>query len=99
MLPLAREAIRRGGLYPCVYNAANEEAVAAFLSERAAFLDIPVIVEYVLNMKWDGAAGGRRDRSGVSSRGSDIGAVLEADAGARTAAAEFIKNGLSGRRK
>jgi 1-deoxy-D-xylulose-5-phosphate reductoisomerase len=102
MLPLACEAIRRGGLYPCVYNAANEAAVAAFLSEKAGFLDIPVIVGYVLNMKWDGSggtAGGKKGRPGVPSPGPDIGAVLEADAGARSAAAEFIRNRFSGRRR
>ncbi|MDR1898473.1 MAG: 1-deoxy-D-xylulose-5-phosphate reductoisomerase [Treponema sp.] len=80
MLPLAYEAIRRGGLYPCVYNAANEAAVAAFLSGRAGFLDIPVIVDYVLNMKWD------------PGYGQEIGAVLEADERARAAAAEFIRD-------
>jgi 1-deoxy-D-xylulose-5-phosphate reductoisomerase len=100
MLPLACEAIRRGGLYPCVYNAANEAAVAAFLSGKAGFLDIPVIVGYVLNMKWEGAggtAGGEKGRSGPSC-GQGIGAVLEADAGARAAAAEFIGNRFPGRK-
>jgi 1-deoxy-D-xylulose-5-phosphate reductoisomerase len=49
MLALAYEAARRGGLYPCAYNGANEEAAAAFLEGRIGFLDIPRIVEYVLN--------------------------------------------------
>jgi 1-deoxy-D-xylulose-5-phosphate reductoisomerase len=49
MLTLAYEAARRGGLYPCVYNGANEAAAAAFLEGRIGFLDIPRIVEYVLN--------------------------------------------------
>jgi 1-deoxy-D-xylulose-5-phosphate reductoisomerase len=31
---------RRGGTYPAVYNAANEECVAAFLEGRIGFLDI-----------------------------------------------------------
>jgi 1-deoxy-D-xylulose-5-phosphate reductoisomerase len=100
MLPLAWEAIRRGGLYPCVYNAANEAAAAAFLSGKAGFLDIPVIVGYVLNMKWDGpgdTAGRKKDRSGVSRHGTaGLEAVLEADAGARSAAAEFIRNRFRG---
>lgn len=43
-LPLAFEAIRRGGNIPCVLNAANEAAVAAFLHGRIAFYDIPRIV-------------------------------------------------------
>ncbi len=48
MLPLAREAGERGGTYPCVYNAANEVAVQAFLDGRIGFLDIPAAVEDVL---------------------------------------------------
>ena len=40
MLPLAREAGRRGGTFPCAYNAANEVAVQAFLDGRIGFLDI-----------------------------------------------------------
>ncbi|MDR1443618.1 MAG: 1-deoxy-D-xylulose-5-phosphate reductoisomerase [Treponema sp.] len=54
MLPLAAEAARRGGLYPCAYNAANEEAVEAFFQGRAGFLDIPAIVRYVLDRDWEG---------------------------------------------
>src|SRR3954449_1779828 len=37
MLPLAREAGERGGTFPCTYNAANEEAVAAFAAGRIGF--------------------------------------------------------------
>jgi len=47
-LGIAFEAARKGGTYPAVMNAANEEAVAAFLDERLAFLAIPSIVEDVL---------------------------------------------------
>jgi 1-deoxy-D-xylulose 5-phosphate reductoisomerase len=85
-----------------VYNAANEAAVAAFLSEKANFLDIPVIVDYVLNMKWEGSGpaaggeGGGKGRSGVPPHGPAIEAVLEADKKARSAAAEFIKKRVSG---
>ncbi|MGH2783675.1 MAG: 1-deoxy-D-xylulose-5-phosphate reductoisomerase [Actinomycetota bacterium] len=45
---LAVAAARRGGTYPCVLNAANEEAVEAFLSERLRFGAIPVVIERVL---------------------------------------------------
>jgi len=38
---LALEAARRGGTAPCVLNAANEEAVEAFLSQRLRFGAIP----------------------------------------------------------
>jgi len=44
-LRLAREALRTGGAAATVLNAANEVAVAAFLSERIGFLDIAAIVE------------------------------------------------------
>ena len=37
---LAREVGRRGGVAPAVYNAANEECVAAFLAGRLPFLGI-----------------------------------------------------------
>jgi 1-deoxy-D-xylulose-5-phosphate reductoisomerase len=44
MLALARDAGERGGTYPCVFNAANEAAVAAFLDGRLPFLDIGAVV-------------------------------------------------------
>ena len=47
-LALAYEAMRRGGNTPCVLNAANEVAVAAFLHERIGFLDMPRIIENVM---------------------------------------------------
>jgi 1-deoxy-D-xylulose-5-phosphate reductoisomerase len=45
---LALEAARRGGTAPCVLNAANEEAVEAFLSERLRFCAISRVIEAVL---------------------------------------------------
>lgn len=45
---LALEAARRGVTYPCVLNAANEEAVAGFLEGRLAFGGIPVVIDRVL---------------------------------------------------
>ena len=47
-LALAYEALRRGGNIPCVLNAANEEVVAAFLSDRIRFCDIPELVSRVV---------------------------------------------------
>jgi len=47
-LGLAEQALRRGGTAPAVLNAANEEAVAAFLESRIRFTDIPVVIEQVL---------------------------------------------------
>ena len=43
-LSVCRDALRRGGLYPTVANAANEAAVAMFLREQIRFLDIADIV-------------------------------------------------------
>jgi len=47
-LKLAREALKQGQSAPAVLNAANEEAVSAFLCEKISFGDIPCIVEEVL---------------------------------------------------
>jgi 1-deoxy-D-xylulose-5-phosphate reductoisomerase len=45
---LAYEAGGKGGAYPAVLNAANEEAVTAFLAGRLAFTAIPRVLEAVL---------------------------------------------------
>ena len=44
-LALARHAGETGGTLPCVMNAANEVAVAAFLAEQIGYLDIAACVE------------------------------------------------------
>jgi 1-deoxy-D-xylulose-5-phosphate reductoisomerase len=49
-LRLAREALEAGGGAPCVLNAANEVAVAAFLDGRIGFLDIVAIVSDVVEV-------------------------------------------------
>ncbi len=43
-LEICRRALRKGGLYPAVANAANEAAVQMFLERKIGFLDIPDIV-------------------------------------------------------
>ncbi|MBR6258405.1 MAG: 1-deoxy-D-xylulose-5-phosphate reductoisomerase [Lachnospiraceae bacterium] len=43
-LPLAVEVGKAGGILPTVYNAANEEAVAAFLAGKTGFLDISEMI-------------------------------------------------------
>ena len=48
-LKLAKEAGAAAGTYPTVMAAADEIAVEAFLQERIAFTDIPVIVEQVMH--------------------------------------------------
>ncbi|MDR1838973.1 MAG: 1-deoxy-D-xylulose-5-phosphate reductoisomerase [Treponema sp.] len=82
MLSLAQEAAKRGGLYPCAYNAANEEAVCAFLSQKIGFLDIPEITEYVMERDW-------------ALHYNDKETVLKADTDARLEAVKFIKKRLS----
>jgi 1-deoxy-D-xylulose-5-phosphate reductoisomerase len=70
LLALARDAGERGGTFPCVFNAANEVAVAAFLAGRIGFLDIAALVEDALG-RADGAAA------------SDLDELREADRRAR----------------
>lgn len=48
LLKMAFEAIKRGGNTPCVLNAANERAVAAFLHGKIGFTDIPRVAEKTL---------------------------------------------------
>lgn len=48
-LALAYEAARKGGNIPTALNAANEMAVAMFLDRRISYLQIPEIIEYVMN--------------------------------------------------
>jgi len=73
MLALAREAGEKGGAAPCVYNAANEIAVAAFLAGRLPFLAIPEVVGETL-----AAAGDNPVR--------DLDDLLEVDRATRAAA-------------
>jgi 1-deoxy-D-xylulose-5-phosphate reductoisomerase len=70
LLPLAYEAGRLGGTYPCAYNAANEVAVTAFRAGRIGFLEIASLVEDVL---------GRVD----GSPARDLDELAEADRRAR----------------
>jgi 1-deoxy-D-xylulose-5-phosphate reductoisomerase len=85
-LGLAREAIRRGGAAPCALNAADETAVAAFLSGRIAFPGIARVVERVL------------EKTPTSPMGS-IDEVLAADREARRMAEAFVAAEDARRRK
>ena len=49
-LGLAYDALKAGDSYTTVLNAANEEAVAAFLQNKIKFAQIPEIVEQALNV-------------------------------------------------
>ena len=78
-LRLAREALDAGGARPCVLNAANEVAVAAFLADRIGFLEIAAIVEDTM-ARYDPPAPDTLD------------AVLAVDAQARVYADERVKD-------
>jgi 1-deoxy-D-xylulose-5-phosphate reductoisomerase len=81
MLTYAQEAVKMGGLYSCAYNAANEEAAAAFLEQKIGFLDIPRITGYVMEGDW-------------SANYNDKETVLKADADARMKAVSYLKKYL-----
>jgi len=82
-LALARAAGLAGGLAPCALNAADEEAVAAFLAGRCRFSDIPALVERALETC-----------SGDSL--SALEQVREADSAARAAVHETLRAGVPG---
>lgn len=49
LLGYAFDAIKKGGNMPCILNAANEKAVAAFLKGEIGFTDMPRLAEYVMD--------------------------------------------------
>ncbi|MBA0902223.1 MAG: 1-deoxy-D-xylulose-5-phosphate reductoisomerase [Candidatus Nitrotoga sp.] len=77
-LALAYEALRAGGTLPAVLNAANEVAVAAFLSKKIPFLAISSLIDGVLT------------NSTVESIGT-LEDVFRADESARVLANHLIK--------
>jgi 1-deoxy-D-xylulose-5-phosphate reductoisomerase len=80
LLALARRAGEQGGTYPCVFNAANEVAVAAFLDGRLPFLGIADVVADTL-----------ADADGASAR--DLDELIAADDAARRHARDALKVG------
>ncbi len=76
-LALAYAAGRSGGTMPCVYNAANEVAVYAFLAQSIPFLAIAEVIETVM-----------AEHQVIQC--SDLETVLQADAWARAAAKACI---------
>ena len=77
-LRLARDALKAGGSAPAVLNAANEEAVAAFLEGGLSFLDIADCVAHCLNTI-------------AVHPLQDVDAVTHIDQRARSQARAFIK--------
>ena len=76
-LKLAYEAMNAGGAAPCVLNAANEAAVAAFLDGQIKFTDIAKTVAHCLAQDFSDGIG-------------DIGGLLAQDARTRAQARAFI---------
>jgi 1-deoxy-D-xylulose-5-phosphate reductoisomerase len=77
-IALAYRALRTGGTLPAAMNAANEEAVQAFIDERISLTDIPRIIEEVMD--------------GHTLRAvENLDVVLEADRTARLHAASIIE--------
>ena len=78
-LGLAYAALRAGGTVPAVLNGANEVAVAAFLGGQIAFLDIPSILERVLEA-----------HAASASAAADLETLVDADEWSRTAAQRWV---------
>ena len=78
-LRIAIDCGKAGGTLPCVFNAANEEAVYAFLDNKIKYLDIPYITEKVASLHKNIAAPCIED-------------IERADAEARAAAQSIIAN-------
>ena len=76
-LALARQAGETGGTLPCVMNAANEVAVAAFLDRRCSYLDIAQTVEAVMDLH-------------CVEQVTGLEQLQDVDAWARATAAEYI---------
>ena len=76
-LKLAYQAMNAGGAAPCVLNAANEVAVAAFLDKRIKFTDITKVVAHCLAQDF-------------SDGHHDIEGLLAQDAQTRRQAEAFI---------
>jgi len=77
-LALAYRALRTGGTLPAAMNAANEEAVQAFIDERISLTDIPLVIEAVMD----------RHQTELAN---ELATILEADRSARLAAGEEIQ--------
>jgi 1-deoxy-D-xylulose-5-phosphate reductoisomerase len=75
---LAREAGQAGGTVPAVYNAANEQSVAAFMSGRIPFTGIVDTVAQVVS-----------EHDGGSATVTEVAEILAADHWARTRAGEL----------
>ncbi|MBI5197316.1 MAG: 1-deoxy-D-xylulose-5-phosphate reductoisomerase [Nitrospirae bacterium] len=86
-LGYAYQALRTGGPLSAVLNAANEVAVRAFLESRIGFLEIPEVIEGVLNRV--------RPDEAFSTKGEDpLTGILHTDRWARESAEGIIRSGI-----
>lgn len=76
-ISLAYQALKTGGTLPAAMNAANEEAVQAFIDERILFSDIPRLIQSVM-------------KSHRVTEVKDLESVLTADREARVSARAAI---------
>lgn len=76
-LALAYEAIRQGGNMPCILNAANEVANAAFRRGECSFLGMADIIEHTM-------------QTATFDRKPDLDTYLQTDREAREVAATFL---------
>jgi 1-deoxy-D-xylulose-5-phosphate reductoisomerase len=77
-IALAYRALREGGTLPAAMNAANEEAVRAFIEEQISLTDIPLVIEAVMDGHHNHPA-------------TELDTILQADQTARLSAANEIQ--------
>lgn len=77
---LALEAFKKGGLSPCVMNAANEAAVKLYLDDKIKFYDIAELISYATGK--------------ISGGETDYDSLVAADREARRAVYEKCEVGL-----
>jgi 1-deoxy-D-xylulose-5-phosphate reductoisomerase len=86
-LKLSRYALDKGGFYPIFLNASNEIAVNAFLSNQIKFIDIPLVIEKVIE---EIGHSGNKSLETMSS----LEEIVSADNEARIKALEIIGLGF-----
>ncbi|HKZ81948.1 MAG TPA: 1-deoxy-D-xylulose-5-phosphate reductoisomerase [Pyrinomonadaceae bacterium] len=78
-IALAYRALKEGGTLPAALNAANEEAVRAFIDERICLTDIPRVIASVLDAH-------------PTKPATDLATILDTDEAARLSAAAEIES-------
>ncbi len=79
-LTLAYRALKTGGTMPVVLNAVNEEAVSLFLQNKLSFLEIPQLVNQVM------------DQHAITVAPS-LAEIINADSQARVIARSYVEKG------